>query len=129
MKHRFSVPGEDGRGRRKYVKPALALAFLLASLACGNAWAQHGGHGSHPGFHGHHGGHVVLGAPLFWYGTAWYAFDDYPYSRPLPPPIYVERSGDAGPQWYYCSKPAGYYPYVKQCTTTWRVVAPPPAPQ
>jgi hypothetical protein len=24
--------------------------------------------------------------------------------------------------WYYCSDPAGYYPYVAQCSTGWQAV-------
>jgi hypothetical protein len=24
--------------------------------------------------------------------------------------------------WYYCSDPAGYYPYVAQCNTGWQAV-------
>ena len=38
----------------------------------------------------------------------------------------------AAPQvWYYCPEPAGYYPYVQNCTQAWvsvdpRTVAPPP---
>ncbi len=34
--------------------------------------------------------------------------------------------GDYGPaysqMWYYCSDPAGYYPYVTQCNTGWQPV-------
>jgi hypothetical protein len=26
--------------------------------------------------------------------------------------------------WYYCSNPAGYYPYVRQCSTLWQKVVP-----
>ena len=38
-----------------------------------------------------------------------YGYDDYsqPYSSQT---------------WYYCSDPAGYYPYVTQCNTGWQTV-------
>ena len=38
----------------------------------------------------------------------YYGFSDYgqPYSQ----------------TWYYCSDPAGYYPYVTQCNTDWQTV-------
>jgi hypothetical protein len=34
--------------------------------------------------------------------------------------------GDGGYYWYYCSNPAGYYPYVKSCRGPWRAVTPTP---
>ena len=30
--------------------------------------------------------------------------------------------------WYYCTNPAGYYPYVQNCSVAWVKVVPPPAP-
>jgi len=26
--------------------------------------------------------------------------------------------------WYYCTEPAGYYPYVQRCTLPWMTVVP-----
>lgn len=50
----------------KYLKPALAIGFVLGTLVCADAWA-HPGHGFHGGGHGWHGGnggypagHVVV---------------------------------------------------------------------
>ena len=80
------------------------------------------------GFHGgfHHGlrGGVAVGvggifAPNVWYyGYPYYDYNGYypdygdsGYAQP-----------DAGPVWYYCSDPAGYYPYVTQCNTGWQTV-------
>lgn len=122
-------------------KLKLALALLIGSMACTSAWAERGshrGHGGHGGGRSHIG--VVIGAPLFWpaYGPVWYGdpwygwygdpFYGYRY-RPVPmePPLYIER-GAPGPAalWYFCSAPEGYYPYVKQCSTAWRPVAPRP---
>jgi hypothetical protein len=31
-------------------------------------------------------------------------------------------SGQPSQSWYYCSDPAGYYPYVAQCNTGWQAV-------
>jgi hypothetical protein len=33
----------------------------------------------------------------------------------------VGQSG-ASQYWYYCSSPAGYYPYVNQCSVSWQTV-------
>jgi hypothetical protein len=35
----------------------------------------------------------------------------YDYSQPYP-----------SQTWYYCSDPAGYYPYVTQCNIGWQAV-------
>lgn len=127
-----------GRDVKKPRRAALALGVLVGSILCANAWAAPGhghGHGHHFGHHHHGGAHVGLffGAPpLFWhddwhdYGPYWY---DPPYYRynlvPAQPPVYIERgAAGAKPLWYFCSDPQGYYPYVKQCSTDWRPVAP-----
>ncbi|WP_296000747.1 hypothetical protein [Rugamonas sp.] len=140
-----------------YLKPALTIALLACSAVCTNAWAQHGhgGGGGHGGAHvgghyggGHYGGHyggrfgigIGIGAPLYWPG--WYGapyYDPYYYPGyyaptvvvPADPPVYVERSAPAAtsaPTWSYCSRPAGYYPYVKQCDVPWRAVDPASVP-
>src|SRR6202011_4554381 len=40
--------------------------------------------------------------------------------------VYDDYSGDgqadASQSWYYCSDPAGYYPYIAQCNTSWQTV-------
>lgn len=38
-------------------------------------------------------------------------YGDYGYSQPY-----------SSQTWYYCSDPAGYYPYVAQCNTGWQSV-------
>ena len=129
----------------KSLKPAVAAAFVIASLFSASAWAQHGHGGGHGGGHfhggfGHSRGHVgvVIGAPLFWPG---YWYDDpfyysYPYNyRPLvvapaSPPVYIEQGqGGAQPSWYFCDSANAYYPYVRDCPSGWRSVAPQPAPR
>jgi hypothetical protein len=80
---------------------------------------------------------------------SWYACDDplgyYPYVqqcpggwRPVPmtPPEGASQRPPAGtppdptarppPSWYACDTPPGYYPYVHQCPSGWRPVAPTP---
>ncbi len=87
---------------------------------------------------------VGIGAP--WYGPGWYgppyAYPPYgypPYPVEVAPPVYVapspiyiappvqappvvQAAPAAAPNWYYCSNPKGYYPYVTTCTTAWREV-------
>ncbi|MFL5268562.1 MAG: hypothetical protein ACJ8AH_18540 [Stellaceae bacterium] len=77
---------------------------------------MHNGFGErHEGFrdrrHGFIGG---LGFGYYGYPYGWdYSPDDgyYDYSQPYSSQI-----------WYYCSDPAGYYPYVTQCNTGWQTV-------
>src|SRR4051812_43373443 len=112
----------------------LVVSILLFGLGMStSAWAQ---------YHHHGGGHVGIyfGAPLGW---AWnyppsYYYGPYPYPvviAPSGPPTYIEQGQEPAtvqsPQapsnyWYYCSKPDGYYPYVKQCPSGWKKVAPQP---
>jgi hypothetical protein len=110
--------------------------------------AGHGG-GHHGGGHvfGHHGGgHVFfgLGFGAYWpwyyppydpyyYSSYPYYYSSYPYyysSYPPVAPVYVERGDEqAAPQsadWYYCTSPQGYYPYVTQCPGGWQRVKPQP---
>jgi hypothetical protein len=73
-------------------------------------------------WHGFRGGRIGWWwlADGFWY---WYDAPVYPY------PGYVgdyyvpsEAYAPPGQILYYCSYPAGYYPYVRACPTGWRVV-------
>jgi hypothetical protein len=41
----------------------------------------------------------------------------YPYDN-----YYGQSEYSSSASWYYCSDPAGYYPYVTQCNTNWQVV-------
>ena len=89
----------------------------------------------HNGYH-----HGRLG---WWWvaGGIWYYYPSpvYPYPNPYVPPVVVVHDGPPPPPpapgpaptqfWYYCEKPAGYYPYVPTCPTPWREVAPQAAGQ
>lgn len=121
----------------------LVMGFASGLALGGAAWAApggHGGHGGHGGFHGGHGhfhGRPHVGVWLGpawgygygpgWYGDPWYGYP-YPYGRTVivqPPPVYIEQGGVPTAQmWYYCARPQGYYPYVKNCSTAWRAVLP-----
>jgi hypothetical protein len=81
----------------------------------------HGG-GFHGGFTGDHNGFgagrafgVGVGLGLVPYTWGWWGYapyyGDYDYGQPYP-----------AQTWYYCSNPAGYYPYVTQCYTGWQAV-------
>jgi hypothetical protein len=61
------------------------------------------------GFGGWWGGGVGWDAPYYDQGYADYS--PYGYSQPY-----------ASQYWYYCQNPAGYYPYVQQCSTGWQTV-------
>jgi hypothetical protein len=84
----------------------------------------HGGGfaGSHGGWH--HGwngvgfGVGVLGVPDY----DWEAYEEA-YPRGYGAPYYPASPSVAmGSYWYYCPSPAGYYPYVQQCSGPWQPV-------
>lgn len=86
----------------------------------GFAGGMHGGGFDRGGFHG--GGfdrdHFRRGFGGFGWDGGLYYGDDYPdyygsygYTQPY-----------ATQYWYYCQNPAGYYPYIQQCTTNWQPV-------
>src|SRR5215472_1659686 len=135
-----SMAQATGNGARRKIGGTLAIAiavllFAAAPFQLAAANPAHGG-GSGGGFHaggsGFHGGAfhrrfragVAVGVggiyvPYLWYyGYPYYDYNGYypdygdsGYAQP-----------DAGPVWYYCSDPAGYYPYVTQCNTGWQTV-------
>jgi hypothetical protein len=137
----------------KCFRSILVLMLLAGSVASSSAWAYggHGGGGFHGGFHGgYHGGFyhggprvgIVIGGPGYWGYPDAYDYPPYAYPpvvvAPSAPPTYIEQGEPAeqapaaqqSNDWYYCSKPEGYYPYVKQCPGGWQRVAPqPPSPQ
>jgi hypothetical protein len=97
---------------------ALAVAGIAAVAAPAQA---HGRARVHLG--------VVIGGPLFWhpwyYGAPYY----YDYGPPVvvrqEPQVYIEKDPqgtelDATQYWYYCPDSKTYYPYVKQCASSWQ---------
>jgi hypothetical protein len=84
-----------------------------------------GGFG-HANFGGDHFDHLHARGFNGWWlggllpGVADPYFDDddraYGYSAALPNQSYPTQ------YWYYCQNPAGYYPYVTQCSSAWQPV-------
>jgi hypothetical protein len=126
----------------KALKTVLFAATLCSGLLGAAAAQAYPGH-----FHGRVGVGVVVDPwPLIYPGWGYYP-GYYPYAyqpvvvtEPAAPTVYIERSQDvaqplqAAPaqagDWYYCRKPAGYYPYVRNCERAWeRVPSQPPAQQ
>jgi hypothetical protein len=128
----------------KSVVAALVVALLLLFVAVGaEARGGHGHYGGH--YRGHHGGHgshfsFAFGAPLYW-GPRYYGPDPFYYDRrPIiireEPQVYIQReptvvAAPSASVWFYCPSPAGYYPYVPNCSQAWvsvnpTSVAPPP---
>src|SRR6516164_6497405 len=130
----------NGYRARPRIGRALAItAALLCATALSQpnpAYAggfQSGGGGFHGGgFGGFHGGGFHgdrfhdgrfhdgrFHDNRFFFGGAvaypwWGYYPDYGY--------YDYSQSYASQAWYYCSDPAGYYPYVTQCNTGWQAV-------
>jgi hypothetical protein len=126
---------------RALIKSVL-IATVISSVAISPAWADPHGYrgGGHGRFHGG-GGWGALGLALF--GTAVYLATTAPPPPSYPAPVYPDQVyvqppvvvTQVAPQpapvseqnwWYYCSQPAGYYPYVKACPMGWTKVSPAP---
>jgi hypothetical protein len=137
----------DHRARPRMARVLATAAALLCATALGQpnpAYAgPHGGGGGggfhgggfggfhgggfHAGFGGFHGGgfhggefhgdrfhdrRFFFGGSFADPGWGYYPYYDYyDYSQPY-----------SAQTWYYCSDPAGYYPYVGQCNTGWQTV-------
>lgn len=94
---------------------------------------QHGRHHGRDGWWWYSGGNYFFyDQPVYpypGYVSNYYYDDDYyddgGYDG-YADPGYGAAPGDGGYYWYYCSNPAGYYPYVKSCRGPWRAVTPTP---
>ena len=129
-------------GRALAIGAALLCATALGQPNLAYAGAHGGGGGFHGGggfggfhgggfhgggFGGFHGGGFHGGAfhgdrfhgNRFFFGGSftyplWDYYPDYGYYG-YSQPYYSQT-------WYYCSDPAGYYPYVTQCNNGWQTV-------
>jgi hypothetical protein len=75
------------------------------------------------------GGGFWWGAPGWW-GPAYPAYAAPPVVVQGETPVYAQQ-GPPPAYWYYCPNPAGYYPYITECSAGWLTVVPPvnpPAP-
>jgi hypothetical protein len=99
----------------------------------GGGW---GGYRGGWGWGGGYYGGLGLGFYGLGYGYPYYGGYGYPatvVTAPVTPPVYIQQTPPvtqrAPGYWYYCTHPAGYYPYIKACPSGWQPVAPtPPAP-
>jgi hypothetical protein len=112
------------RPRTRSMLGLAAAAVMFVATLCQSGVASaapHGGGGG--GFHGggfhdrrfggFFGGFGVLGWPYYTYPYDWGYYPNAGYDW-----------GQYGNSqtWYYCSDPAGYYPYITQCNTGWQAV-------
>ena len=130
------------------------LASVATQPVRADEWREHGGHeyGEHEGWHEHgdivrfhehdydhwregnwfHGFHEGRNGWWWIVSGLWYFYPTpiYPYPDPYTPPTVIVQPVPAAPvgvapsYTYYCSNPAGYYPYVAQCYNTWQRVVP-----
>ncbi len=108
------------------------LAVVMVNALPVYADGHHGGH--HEGHHGHHhgrffvGGSVFVGPDPWWWGPSYY--EAPPVIIEQQPQTYIQATPQPEEQnyWYYCTKPEGYYPYVKSCPGGWVKVVPPTGP-
>ena len=107
----------------KSAKRVLLLGIALSGLLGASAALAHG--------HVRFG--VVIGGPGYWYGPPLVVslLTAAAVAVPSSPPVYVERndvpqSERAGGYWYYCPDSKTYYPYVKECASSWQRVDPRP---
>jgi hypothetical protein len=96
---------------------ALSLPNLAYAGPHGGGGGFHGGGFHGGGFHGRgfggfHGRGFHAGGFHPGFGVFYYPYYGY-YDYGQPP---------SSQTWYYCSDPAGYYPYVTQCDAGWQTV-------
>ena len=135
----------DNRARGRNVRTLAVMAALLCATTLSQPMpAYAGAHGGGGGFHGGMGGFHGGGFAGF-HGGGFHrdGFRDgrfhgdrfrdrrfffggsfaYPWSGYYPDYGYYDYGQTYSSQvWYYCSDPAGYYPYVTQCNTGWQAV-------
>jgi hypothetical protein len=74
---------------------------------------------------------VAIGAPVVWGAPVVSGFSAVPVDVEenfiAVPPASVQAAAPTT-YWYYCTSPAGYYPYVQSCNQAWIPVVPQSAP-
>jgi hypothetical protein len=119
--HRGPTPGfHRGPGVVARVHPfhsiiARHVPFARFTPAQRALWAK--GHWYHRWWHGRYGWWWNASGAWFWYDAP-----VYPYPSVVSDYYYEEPDTEAGPTWWYCYNPAGYYPYVPSCSTQWTPV-------
>jgi hypothetical protein len=93
-------------------------------------WPYYGSYGYYPYPYGYSYSYAYPYPYAYPYAYG-YSYPSGPYVA-APATDYVERGSDsaAAPPvtWYYCTDPAGYYPYVPRCNQPWHRVAPQDVP-
>lgn len=119
------------------------------------AYVSHYGHGGwHGGYWGPRVG-IYYGGPGYWAGWPWgwgvwpgawgpayaYGYGTAPivvydtaqpqqFIQQEPAPGAAAQVAPEASYWFYCTQPAGYFPYVKECSQPWlKVVPQPPSEQ
>jgi hypothetical protein len=123
--------------KTSYVAIAVIVLLFVGVLpvqAHGPYWR--GGVWVGPGWTPWWGPRAYLGGP-YW-GAPYPYYAGPPVVVQQSPPVYVQQSPPVYVQqtpqteepyyWYYCQKPKGYYPYIKECPAGWMKVVPSPAP-
>ena len=131
------------------------LSATIARADHGHYGHYHGGYyGRGIGFGVGLGVGLALEGWPGYYPYGYYPYGYYPYAVYPPvvvtqqaaPTVYIEKGNaapatDSQPQsaapapaqssndWYYCRKPAGYYPYVRSCPDGWQSVPAQPQTQ
>jgi hypothetical protein len=118
----------------------LAVALPDSALARGGGGGGHGGGGFHGGGGGFHGGGGGFHGGGFgggfhgrgfhgggFFGGGFYGGGvgdgfDYGFGYGDDSPAYGYSQPYVSQYWYYCQNPAGYYPYVPQCSVAWQPV-------
>jgi len=90
------------------------------------AWV--GGRWNHGWRNGHFGWWWFAGGAWFFYGAPIYPYPLYVSDEYVDDYSDDYSGGYGGQYWYYCQHPAGYYPYVQQCSMPWQPVPPTPPP-
>lgn len=113
------------------------LIVMIGSIAGSPAWGHDRWRWNHGGWWGHRGYYGGIGLEL--YSPGYYSVPYYPpyYVYPpavvtVPPPVYIQQAPPAVEQnpngyWYFCNKPQGYYPYIRECPNGWQPVEPTPS--
>lgn len=91
------------------------VPFARFTAAQRAVWTK--GRWYHRTWHGRYGWWWYAGGVWFWYDAP-----VYPYPTVVSDYYYEEPETEAGPTWWYCYNPAGYYPYIPNCYVPWTPV-------
>ena len=109
------TPGVAMRAHPFHTIIARHVPFARFTPAQRAVWTR--GRWQHRWWHGRFGWWWYAGGAWFWYTAP-----VYPYPTVVSDYYYEEPESEAGPTWWYCYNPPGYYPYVPSCTTQWTPV-------